>query len=285
MGLVYYILIIVATATQSAVCKRYSHMGGDVKIFNTLKAGVAACLLAIIAIPNFTWHLPTVIYGLIYGVLITISMYVGYMALSLGPMALTSMLTSFSVLLPLVWGVTMGQEKMSVMQGVAVILLLAAILLTNGDKLRAKQEKKTKYGLWLLFVAATFFSYGVSSILQKVYQINYPDGRSQDFMFYSMALCAIVYMILSLVKTPLREWKHNKGNWWGALAGVATMIVNLFTLLLAGEENASLLYPAVSGGTLLASLLCGKLIFKEKLKINHYIALILGLAAVVLLKL
>lgn len=55
--------------------------------------------------------------GLIYGVLITVSMYVGYMAVSLGSMALTSMLVSFSVLLPLVRGVIFWAVSVNILYG------------------------------------------------------------------------------------------------------------------------------------------------------------------------
>jgi multidrug transporter EmrE-like cation transporter len=57
------------------------------------------------------------------------------------------------------------------------------------------------------------------------------------------------------------------------------------TLSLAGFENASILFPVISAGTILGSLLCGRLVFGEKLKINHYIAILFGTASVVLLKL
>ena len=69
------------------------------------------------------------------------------------------------------------------------------------------------------------------------------------------------------------------------LSGLANGIANFLTLVLAGMENASVLFPIISAGTLLAALLCGKLLFKEKLRANHYAALAAGIVAVVLLKL
>ena len=69
------------------------------------------------------------------------------------------------------------------------------------------------------------------------------------------------------------------------ISGLANGLASFFTLMLAGMENASVVFPAISAGTILASLLCGRWIFKEKLKINHYLALIFGILAVVLLKL
>ena len=69
------------------------------------------------------------------------------------------------------------------------------------------------------------------------------------------------------------------------LSGLANGIANFLTLVLAGMENASVLFPIISAGTILASLLCGRLLFKEKLKTNHFVALAAGIVAVVLLKL
>ena len=66
------------------------------------------------------------------------------------------------------------------------------------------------------------------------------------------------------------------------LSGLASGIANFLTLVLAGMENASVLFPIISAGTILASLYCGRLLFKEKLRINHYVALAAGIVAVIL---
>ena len=69
------------------------------------------------------------------------------------------------------------------------------------------------------------------------------------------------------------------------ICGVTNSLASFFTLLLASMENASVLFPIVSVGTTLGVILCGRFIFKEKLLANHYIALAVGAAAIVLLKL
>ena len=66
------------------------------------------------------------------------------------------------------------------------------------------------------------------------------------------------------------------------LSGLENVIANFLTLVLAGMENASVLFPIISAGTILASLNCGRLLFKEKLRINHYVALAAGIVAVIL---
>ena len=166
------------------------------------------------------------------------------------------------------------------------LLLLGAMLLVNADKLLRPREESTqgrggRYGLWLLFVGITFFCNGTGAILQKQYGVHYPEGYPREFMLFAMLLCAAVFGIRSSVRRGHGTEKSARGIGLGALAGVA----NYLTLVLAGLENASLLFPLISAGTLLGALLCGRLVLKEKLKANHYAALALGMLAIVFLKL
>ena len=288
MQVLIYLLIILSSATQSIFGRFFSKKSSQSTAFNALKSCSALVLFSTIAIFNFTFHLPTVFFGVLYGVSLCVSMYAGYQAICRGPMALSSMLVSFSVIIPLVWGVTVGNETLKTIQYFAIVFLFCAFVVTNLDKIVVKKSNKTdgtNYGVWLLFVALTFISNGVCSILQKQHQTFYPAMYSKEFMVFAMLFCLIVFSIICLIKVPFKEFKLIKGKWFGVISGIANGVANFLTLWLAGQENASVLFPMISAGTILASLLCGKFIFKERLKINHYFALVLGISSVVLLKL
>ena len=285
MVIVVYILIILASVTQSATTKLFNNNSSHASVFNAIKSCTAFILFALIATFGFTFHLPTVLFGVLYGVSLCVSMYAGYQALCRGPMALTSMLVSFSVIVPLIWGITLGNETLKSLQYPALILLFLAIILTNADKIKAKKTTQTNYCLWLLFVGITFACNGICSILQKQHQTLYPEAYSREFMLFAMLLCSVVFLIFAFRTISPKELKEIKGKRYGVLSGLANGIANFLTLVLAGMENASVLFPIISAGTILASLLCGRLLFKEKLKINHFFALAAGIVAVVLLKL
>jgi uncharacterized membrane protein len=280
-----YILIVLATVTQSASTKAFNKQSSNSGVFNALKASSALLMFALMAIPGFTLHLPTILFGLAYGAGLCLSMYAGYKALCLGPMALSSMLVSFSVIIPLVWGLTFGDEKLSLLQCIAFVLLLFALISTNADKLRAGSIKGTSYGLWLTFVGITFLCNGTCSILQKQHQTLYPEAYGREFMFFAMLLCSVIFISVTLARTSFSEIKKTKGKLFGVLSGLSNGMANFMTLTLAGFENASILFPIISAGTILAALLCGRVVFKEKLKVNHYVALAIGIVSIVLLKL
>ena len=285
MVLIVYISIILASVTQSATTKFFNKNSSNSAVFNAVKSCTALVLFALIAAFGFTFHLPTVLFGILYGTCLCISMYAGYQALCRGPMALTSMLVSFSVVIPLIWGITVGNETLKSLQYPALILLFLAIILTNADKIKAKKTTQTNYRLWLLFVGITFACNGICSILQKQHQTLYPEAYSREFMLFAMLLCSVVFSISAFRKISVKELRGIKGKRYGVLSGLANGIANFLTLVLAGMENASVLFPIISAGTILASLVCGRLLFKEKLKTNHYAALAAGIVAVILFKL
>lgn len=285
MVIVVYVLIVLASVTQSATTKLFNQNCSDSAVFNAIKSCSSLILFALIAAVGFTFHFGTALFGTLYGICLCISMFAGYQALCRGPMALTSMLVSFSVIIPLIWGITVGNETLKKLQYPALILLLVAIIFTNADKIKAKKQTETNYCLWLMFVGITFVCNGICSILQKQHQTLYPEAYSREFMLFAMLLCSVVFVIFALRKTSLKNLKMIKMKRYGVLSGLANGAANFLTLVLAGLENASILFPIISAGTILGSLLCGRLFFKEKLRANHYVALAAGIAAVVLLKL
>ena len=93
MIFLFYFLILFSSAAQVSATKLYNKCSDNSAVFNAIKAVSALILFALMAMIGFRFHLPTVLFGFCYGACLCLSMYAGYKALCLGPMALTSMLT------------------------------------------------------------------------------------------------------------------------------------------------------------------------------------------------
>lgn len=286
MVIALYLLAVLFSVTQSAATKLFNRQASESSVFNAVKASSALLLFALMAVFDFAFHLPTLAFGCLYGLSLCVSMYAGYRALCLGPMALTGMLVSFSVVMPLIWGVAVLGENFGILRGIGLIFLLLALLFTNADRLvkHTAREEKDGYGKWLLFVALTFACNGLCSILQKQHQTLYPAAYGEEFMLFAMLFCALVFTAFALRKIGIRGFFAVKGKRFGVLSGLANGLSNFLLLLLAGMENASVLFPVISAGTVLASLVCGRILFAERLKKNHYLAILFGIASVVLFK-
>lgn len=268
LSLILYLSIVVSSVAQSVAGKLYNRHSGDSAVFTMLKADSALVVFALMAIFGFEFHLPTLLYGTAYGLFLSISMYTGYQATVRGPLALSIMLTSFSVVIPVLYGIIFGNEQITLLRWIALALLCVAIVSTNADKFKTKEKTTSNYTVWLLFVGATFLSNGFCSVIQKVHQTYYPGEYSREFMLFAMALCTVVFSLSALAKKNKISFRKTKGKGFGVLSGVTCGIANFLTLILAGFENASVLFPAISAGTLLTAMLSGRIIFKEKLKLT-----------------
>jgi len=284
MEYLIYLLIILFSVTQSAATKFYNKRSDNTEAFNAAKSTSALLLFGVASLFGFTWHIPTLVYGFLYGAALAASMYAGYKALTIGPMALTSMLTAFSVIIPLIYGVAFRAEKLDALKYVAFILLFLAIILTNIDKIGENDKNKFDRKRWTFFITVTFIANGIASVLQKEHQTAYPEQYNSEFMLFAMLLASVIFDLAFFIKNRPSVLKKIKGKRYGVLSGVTNALANFLTLILAGLENATVLFPVISVGKIIAAIFCGRFVFREKLKSNHYAAIVFGIVAVMFLK-
>ncbi len=283
MDILLYASIVIFSVMQSASVKFYNRTKGDSIAFNVIKSCSALVFFAVLSIWGLDINAETALYGCLYGISLTVSMYSGYKALVSGPMALTSLIVSFSVIIPVIYGIGFCNEKMSLFKGLGFLFLVIAIISANVGKPKNPAEKASS-GKWLLFVMITFVTNGICSVLQKLHQIKFPGEYSSEFMLFAMLTCSAAFVIISAFRLSVKSYKAVGGKKYAFIAGITNAIVNYLTIVLAGFESASVLFPTISVGTILGALLCGTVLFKEKMRVNHFVALAGGIAAVVFLK-
>lgn len=72
--------------------------------FNALKVGASFVFFLLISFYNVQFHLPT-LFASFYGFALFFSTLFGYMALMCGSIALTSLIVSYSVIIPCLFGI------------------------------------------------------------------------------------------------------------------------------------------------------------------------------------
>lgn len=281
---ILYLILILSDVFQSATTKLFNGCNDKPHAYNFLKSLTAFIIIAIASCVGFTFHNQTIIFAVIHGLVSAISMYAGYKALSKGPIALTSVLVSFSVIIPITWGIIARKEDVSVFQYIAIALLVFSLITMNLDKFKSVNgDKKTNFA-WFTFVILTFVFNGVGAILSKEHQLLYPSLYFKEFTTISLFVCVIVHTLIIVITKSNLNFKEIKGKKFGLIGGICTSLLTLVTLLLSATENASVLFPLQTSGKVLGVVLLGYLLFKEKLKLNHFLTIILGLIAVILFK-
>ena len=280
MALLLYAAVIFCSASQSALSKLGGKRGTDPFRFNFYKASFAFLLFfCAFLITEHTLHTPTIIYGVIYGALLSVSMHCGYVALSIGPMSLTSMLATFSLIIPCLYGAICLEEQITVFSWFGFLFLLAALIFLN---IKEKKDDKKPSVAWAISITLTIMANGFASVLLTMHQNDFPGSYRFTFMSAAMILCTIAFAILGLLKKEL-ILRPSAAEIMGGAAGVLNGLSNFFTLWLAALSFATVLFPLISASTMLAALLVGKFFFKEKLTKFQIIGFIFGVASVLLL--
>ena len=272
--LLYFLNVGISTGS-SVLSKKFGKTGKSTWIFNTNK-GVAGLILFIVfgLIAGMTMHLPTLAYGLAYGVLLILSMYFGLRALTIGPLALTSIISAFSLIVPVIYGIFVWNESLSTFKIIGLILVFASIILLN-----LKLEGNLSFK-WLIFALITLLTNGFGNVIQKYHQISYPGEYQVEFMIAAFIAVTVITVLLTAIM-PGEKFEFNR---YGALAGCADCTFNYIILYLSAHENATVLFPLTSVAKIIAVWIVGVFAFKEKLKLQQLIGLFVGIAAVILLK-
>jgi drug/metabolite transporter (DMT)-like permease len=227
-------------------------------------------------VSGFSWHFYTMLFGAIYGISLCISMHTGFKALSIGPMALTSVIASFSLIIPFVFGIAFWNESLTGLKFIGIIFLLISILLINIKKENGFSAK------WLFYALITLLSNGICSVIQKMHQVKFPSLYKTEFMFWALLCVSIVLLITHNAKrnkkTPL------KFSLLGTFSGVANCLANYIVLYLSSTENASVLFPIVAIANIIAVWIIGIFFFKERLRLLQTVGLFIGVISIVLLK-
>lgn len=217
------------------------------------------------------------LFGLGYGSCTVCSV----LAIFNGSLSLTSLITSYSLIIPTLYGMLFLNEKISTFLIVGLILLLISLFLINFVKGDGKISLK-----WLIYVTVAFIGNGMCSTVQKVQQLDFDGKYKAEFMVLSLFIIVAVLLIFAFF-TEKQDiaLSIKKGVIPIALCGIANGIVNLFVMLLSTRMSASVMFPLVSAGSIILTYFISRIWYKEKLNLMQNIGFILGVTSVVFLNL
>ncbi len=228
----------------------------------------------------------TVIMAIMFSVCYLVCDVSVLLAMERGSISITSMFSSFSLLLPTLFGIVYWNEAAKPLFWIGLLLFCVSIVLVNINTAKNKESNKINL-LWMVFVAAAFFANGCCSIFQTYHQKTGGADFKAEFMIIAMAFVFIANMIISLFVLKGKIVTYSKrAAFWSLLYGVLNAGVNLGVMELSsgGMINQSIFFPVISAGSLVSVTLASLLIFREKLRAVQYAGMAAGIVAIVLLQ-
>ena len=233
---------------------------------------------------RFEWY--SFIIALSYALIHTVSRLISIKTISLGKVSIyTLFLMLGGMIIPFLVGVTFLGEELKLHYVLAVLLLIVALIiptLNMGGK--KNEQKKGVSKLFLLLCFITFILNGTGASLVKVHQVySGVKLESNDFT----VLFTLISVVASLMVFIIASFKRERTNGKELLVcgggfGLVHMTGTLIQVITATRVDGALLFPLVTGGTLIFTPFLSLLFYKEKIDLTNAICIALSFIATVI---
>lgn len=279
MNVLILISVVITLTVQSVFTKSYSRNRKDVFLYDAIYGVAAAVVFFVVCKGKLNYCAEIIPYIIAFAICFIICVFCNIMAVKTGSLALSSLVTSYSLIIPTLYGILFLHNVPTSLFYVGISLLLVSLFLVNYEKGEKKITKR-----WLVYVALAFVTNGLCSTIQNTQQIKFNGAYKSEFMFTVYVIVAIIMFIAALcfekedVKTVV-----NKFAFLALGCGIANGLTNLFVMMLSTRMPTSVMFPIISAGSILATALISYSVYKERFSKQQLIGILLGTASIVCL--
>ena len=287
----YALLLLVALllTIQKVTQKRFNTTcGSGALLFSGMISLCAMGCFAVVATVNRAWSwdasliLPALGFGLSYA---AATVFV-VLAIRNGSLAKTTLVTSYSLLVPALAGLVFLREPLKPTLAAGMIALVLSLWLTNHRRSEPNRIGQPVTLKWVVCVALGFAGNGLCSTVQKLAP-HYTKGGELNqtmYMIAALGLSSVVLITASLLTgetQPRTTLRH--GAPLALVCGLCNAGVNLLVLYLNARIPASVMFPAISAGQIILVCAYALLLCRERFTKKQWTGFAVGVLAVVLL--
>lgn len=215
-------------------------------------------------------------------------------AVELGSVSISSLFYSCGFILPTLFGSIYYQEPLHTLHIIGIILIVCSFVCS------AKREKDKPFKFsWLIAALGGMFFSGMVGIMQKLFTNDYTQYQLNNFLcvaFLLIILMSVLAVFISRLSNKQNQKQQStasqtKGKKENVLLikqriftialGCVMGLVNKANIYLSGILPSVIVFPVINGGGILATTICSRFIFKEKLSWAQKIGLLLGILGII----
>jgi len=254
-------------------------------IVNYLTAGTVGLLfyedpVKFSKLPQETWFWGATALGLLF---ILIFNLMALTSQKLG-VAVASVATKMSLVIPVIFGVILYKEVLSLIEIVGIIIALLAVYLAS-----AKEKVQKVKKLAFLLPLSVFVGSGLIDTSIKYFQDTYvQEAQYPLFSAVVFASAAFLGLLLILIRSVKNKLKINLKN---VVAGICLGVPNYFSIyfLLKALQNPSFTSASIftinNVAIVMLSTVLGIILFKEVLSTKNWIGASLAILSIILVAL
>lgn len=279
----YFLLFLTAglVTAQQAITKQYNikTRSRNVFIYTALVNLAAMMFFVVISGFKLDFNLSILPYSIGFAVANVSALAGMTIALGAGQLALTSLIISYSLIIPTLYGLIFLKDGATSFTYIGIVLLVISLYFLNAKKENEKISLK-----WLIFVSISFVGNGMCSVVQKIEQSTFDGAYKSEFMILALLIvCVSMFTVGMLGKCKDR---------WGAVCdalkyapakGLANGGVNFLVMVLTATIPNSILFPSISSFGIIFTYLLSKAVYKEEYSNKQKLGFVLGVISAIVL--
>jgi len=224
----------------------------------------------------------TVLYAVIYAMLLISAQWNYTAALKTGNTSVCATVYSLGFILPTLSGSLIWDEPFSIFKALGTIVIIPAIILSGKSPSENTSDKKSGY---IFPLVLAMLSSGGLGIVQKIQQKSPYADEKAIFVLIAFALASLFSFIAIFFAKSKSDIKPTKKLAPAIGTGLCFGCCNLLNTTLAGRLSSAFFFPLQNISVILLSLLLSILIFREKPSRKDISVLILGFISIFFLNL
>ncbi len=308
--LLYFSGCLIGTVGGIAV-KQYGKKTADIRnatnSFNLIFAVISLVYFAVtgfIGSGGLTINYPTLGYALFRSVGEVIGMFGYLQAVRYGSLLLSIVISRMGMLLPVVYSLIFYEDTLTVCMTIGAVLLVAALVLFNKY---GEDDRRTSPRFWV-YVSLSFTGNGITMIAMKVQQKELHGLYKSEFLFFSMIIVTLVFLVMFLLRPPVREGRVASGGvpakadektpkerlrafssvffagfFWLFLYAITNASSNFISTTVINDLPVVFFYFASTGIGIFLSFIVARFLFRERLSLLQYLGCVMAAAGLILL--
>ena len=229
---------------------------------------------------GFHYSIEALLFGASLGILLAGTFVIYSKAISLAGTALATVSARLSVLIPVLLSILLFSESPNVKMIFGFLLALVTLYLFYLS-LKNHNNGRSSTGKYL-YLFALLIGIGVIDFSMKIYEHKFLPEEKGVFVF-TIFLSAFIYTLIYLF---VKKIKFDKSTYnLGLILGVPNVLSVHFLLAALSEVPAIVVFPVMNIGVIVLTAVAAYLIWKEQINLYGKIAIAVGIAAILLLKL
>lgn len=282
MDVFLFLSIIIGSAGQNIAKKAYSKKCDSTGVyFFSVMTSIGALAFFAFTSTGFSPVTALLPYSAAFALCYIVTIVCSTKAMSCGPLPLSSLVISYSLMLPTFYGLIFLKDSVEIGLVPGILLLIISLIFIN-----KKDDSKNISAKWLFLIFLAFLGNGTCSIIQKMQQLRFVATLKNEFMIIALLLVAVVSFLLSM-RTEKQDVRVCVKKGWGLalLCGAMNGFVNSSVMLLYSRLQISYIFPIISSGSIIVAFIVSRFIYREHLTRMQLLGLILGICSVICLNL